>query len=190
MGMVKIPFGCGEEPIKNVLALDANYAMFSDVYLDSAYYYMTLSAGDHSHQVDGILSGTQDDEEWQATIFEHDFVGSDTITFGVANFSFSDLPSTYTSAGKIGDVAQLVNKWSGFGRGDVNNDGAIGLADIIYLADYVNAGGSKPGPIPFMHCGDVDAGTDGVVDMADVNALVDYYFNATTMSCLPGVWTF
>jgi hypothetical protein len=190
MGMVKIPFGCGETPLKNVGGLDANYAMFSDVYLDSAYYYMNLPEGDFSHQIDGVLSGTQDDEEWHCTMVEHDWVGNDTITFGVANFGFYDLPDTYTSDGKIGDLASLVNKWAGFGRGDVNNDGVIGLADIIYLADYVNGAGLKPGPIPFMHCGDVDAGTDGVVDMSDVTALIDYYFNATTMSCLPGVWTF
>jgi len=185
-GMIKLPFGCGEEPIKNVLALDANYAMFSDAYLDSAYYYMTLPPGDHSHQVDGVLAGTQDDEEWHCTIIEHDWTGHDTLIFGVANFGLGDLPDTYTSDGKITDLAVLTNKLAGFGRGDVNDDGAIGLADIIYLADYVNGAGGKPGPIPFMHCGDLD-GTDGV-NNGDVIALIEYYFGYG--GCLYGAWMF
>ena len=69
-------------------------------------------------------------------------------------------------------LADLINKWSGFGRGDVNNDGGINLADIIYLAGTVNGG---PGSVPFEHLSDVNA--DSAIDVADVNYLIDYYFN-------------
>ncbi len=66
----------------------------------------------------------------------------------------------------------MVNKWVGFGRGDVNNDNSINLADLVYLSQTV-AGG--PGAIPFAHLADVNA--DGAIDAADVTFLVNYYFN-------------
>ena len=61
--------------------------------------------------------------------------------------------------------------------------GDISFADIIYLAEYVNASG--PGPIPFQHLGDVDA-SGGDATQADVVYLFDYYFNYGP--CPDGDW--
>ena len=72
---------------------------------------------------------------------------------------------------EIAPLAHLVNKWAGFGRGDVNDDGNINLVDIIYLAGTVNGG---PGAVPFEHLSDVN--DDSAIDDADVTALIDYYF--------------
>ena len=81
-------------------------------------------------------------------------------------------------------MAYFVNKWAGFGRGDVNNDNLVNLADIIHLASYVNAGGA--GPVPFMHLGDVN--NDLAVDAGDITYLSDYYFNCG--ACPVGDWMF
>ena len=76
------------------------------------------------------------------------------------------------AAPEIHRMANQLNKFMGFGRGDVNNDDEINLSDVIYTANYVNYSG--PGPIPFKHLGDVDA--DGDIDNADIMYLVNYYF--------------
>jgi hypothetical protein len=115
---------------------------------------------------------------------EYDFPASGTHDVGIAYFGFdAETPNT-NSSGRIGKLARLVNKWAGFGRGDVNNDGAINLADIVYLANNVNYGG--PGPIPFVHQGDVNA-SGGAPDAADVTYLVNYYFQCGP--CPLGAWT-
>jgi hypothetical protein len=69
------------------------------------------------------------------------------------------------------DLAVLVNQFCGFGRGDINNDGAINLADVVALWNMLHASG--PGPL-FEHLADVDA--SGAVDNADVLYLANYYF--------------
>jgi len=177
MGQIKIPFGgCGDSPMKNVKALDAKAAQFAttaanhgSAYWDSAYYYMNLPAGGYSH-VPLIVSAS--DQEFHATIAEHNFTGNETITFAVANFEKLAIANPWDST-NFSAMARLVNKWMGFGRGDVNNDGTINLADIVYLADGV--AGSGPGAIPFASMGDVD-GND-LIDGADITYLVNYYFN-------------
>ena len=81
-------------------------------------------------------------------------------------------------------MANFVNQFAGFGRGDVNNDGAIHLADIMYLNNYVVFSG--PGPIPFLHLGDVN--NDGLTDAGDVTYLLDFYF--VDGECPVGDWMF
>lgn len=63
--------------------------------------------------------------------------------------------------------------------GDVNNDGVITSADIIYLVGYVFKGG--PGPIPCNAVGDVNC--DGVITSADIIYLVAYVFKGGPAPC-------
>jgi hypothetical protein len=56
-------------------------------------------------------------------------------------------------------------------RGDVNKDGIIDVADVMYLINYLFIGGSAPDP---MWLG--DATCDDVVDVADVMYLINYLF--------------
>ena len=58
-----------------------------------------------------------------------------------------------------------------YGRGDVNKDGIIDVADVMYLINYLFIGGSAPDP---MWLG--DATCDDVVDVADVMYLINYLF--------------
>ncbi len=56
--------------------------------------------------------------------------------------------------------------------GDVNDaDGAIDIADLVYLVDYMFTGGPEP---PIMCQADMNA--DGAIDIADLVYLVDYMF--------------
>ena len=177
-GVIKLPFGCGEadgenynfEPMKNVVAIDAGQALWGDFFWDSAYHYMTLDPGAYGHSITGSLA---DDQEFFCTITENDFEGLETYVFAVAHFAMHGVTDP-TVSDEFGHIALLANKWCGFGRGDVNDDGAINLADLVWLNNYVHVDG--PGPIPFMHCGDVD-GTPGV-DAGDVTFMIDFYFGS------------
>jgi aminopeptidase N len=63
-------------------------------------------------------------------------------------------------------------------RGDVNLDGEIDAADVLYLINYLFAGG--PEPIPW-ESGDVNC--DGIVDVADAVYLINYLFIAGPSPC-------
>lgn len=65
--------------------------------------------------------------------------------------------------------------------GDVNVDGVVTSADIIYLVNYVFKGG--PPPIPCAAAGDVNC--DGVVTSADIIYLVNYVFKGGPPPCDP-----
>lgn len=65
--------------------------------------------------------------------------------------------------------------WQDFGcceqRGDVDHSGAINVADLIYLVDYIFFGGDPP---PCPEEGDVDG--SGAINVADLTYLVEYIF--------------
>jgi len=68
-------------------------------------------------------------------------------------------------------LAVMVNRFCGFDRGDINDDGEKNLADVVALWSMVNSSG--PGPL-FKHLADVN--DDGSVDNADIAYLADFYF--------------
>ncbi len=195
-GSIKIPFGCGTlgalqdvdyEPLRSIKDLGGAMALFwqdgaagtqGGAYFDSAYPWLSLPAG--------TIAPAQatSDFEMHTTYAGHDFGPSGTYSLAVANFALFGLADNTTAGTEMADLAHMVNKWAGFGRGDVNNDGGVNLADIIYLAGNVNNAG--PGAIPFAHLGDVNA--DGAIDGADIAYLVDYYFNCGP--CPMGDWMF
>ena len=183
-GMMKFPFGCGSnpnvdfEPMINAVSGHGDgmfYDQYSPPYLDSAWLWMGRPAGLYSQNITS-------DEEFHCTFATHDFVGGDTYEIAVAQFALHGTDGTSAEAVAL---AKLANKWLGFSRGDVDNVGSPpNLADIIYLANFVN--GKGPGPIPFMHLGDVDC--DGDVDMDDVLYLIAWYFGDGPCPC--GDWCF
>jgi len=65
----------------------------------------------------------------------------------------------------------LIIKYVQFIRGDVNGDGIINSADVVYLINYLFKGGPPPEPL---EAGDVNC--DGVVNSADVVYLINYLF--------------
>lgn len=55
--------------------------------------------------------------------------------------------------------------------GDVNGDGLVDLADLVYLVEYLYIGGTAPDPVEIG-----DATCDGVINLGDVIYLVNYLY--------------
>jgi hypothetical protein len=72
---------------------------------------------------------------------------------------------------EIADMMKFANKWAGYDRGDLNNDGDITLNDLVTLILYLNGGKA---PYPFLYLADVDA--DGDVDYNDVVYFYNFFF--------------
>jgi len=182
-GHIKIPFGCNYEPILNTWGTygasgTPGHGFWGwGIWWDQCYNDMAAGTGVF---MDGNMSSG--DQEAMVTFAKKNFGANETLKLGIAHFGLHNL-SDATSSAEIAPLAKLVNKWAGFGRGDVNNDGAINLADIIYLAATVNGGN---GAVPFKHLSDVNA--DGNINMADVDYLIDYYFGCGP--CPVGDWVF
>ena len=186
-GAVKVPFGCGYSPAKNVWLLDSDNSFYAtdDVgaYLDLFYSYSSDAPGEYS-MPDAVFTR---DQSMHATLAEHDFAANETYSFGVAIFRLSGLADAIgpplQAPPEIAALANTVNKWAGFGRGDVDNDNKITIADIMTLVDIVSE--DILGAIPFKYLADVD-GIEGVTE-SDITYLVDYYFN--NGPCPIGDWT-
>jgi outer membrane protein assembly factor BamB len=181
-GMIKLPYGCGYAPLKNAVLLDSDNSFYNAAvgYLNNFYLYCEGPPG-----LTGMpgASGARD-QSLHVTLVERDVAAGESFDFAVAQFGLHNLPSTLGTVPEIRDLADLTNKWVGFGRGDVNDDEVVNLSDIMILGDIV--GGTVPGAIPFAHLGDVDADND--VDNADLNYLINYYFGCGP--CPLGDWQF
>jgi hypothetical protein len=179
-GTMKLPFGggCNSEvypPLIHAIAMQSAQAMNSsasangNLYFDSVYYIMGRPAGAYAQ---GVMAGA--DNRFHSTYATHTFADSDdTLEFAIAHFGDPTLANPKVSSSMALPLAKLLNKWMGMDRGDVNNDGALNLADIVYLADFIGTG--QFGPIPFQHVGDVNV-SGGAPTIDDVNYLVNYYF--------------
>jgi hypothetical protein len=69
-------------------------------------------------------------------------------------------------------------KYVQFLCGDGNNDGVVGIDDVVCLINYLFIGGPAPDPI---QAGDVNL--DGVANIADVIYLVNYLFTSGPAPC-------
>ncbi len=186
-GMGKIPMDV--DPMIGVRTVDANQGMWhnDNIALDSMYYWMTQQPG-ATAQVGLDLnwpcdpnSSSADRNGW----FSFNMLNFDTnglYSMGVYIFGFGG--ADVNDDARYTDLAILVNQFCGFSRGDINDDGAINLADIVALHNMLNAGGN--GPL-FEHLADVN--NDGAVDMGDVLYLATYYFDCTCTAPAPvGAW--
>lgn len=194
-GSVKLPFNfCGDvadpnyiPPMKLGVTMDQAQGMWgtlggggNDVwFLDSMNFYANLPWDSTIYCQDAYVD---EDQAGAYVIAEHDFTGGDSYRLAVANFQFQDYGGNNRNPARMIALAHTLNKWMGFGRGDVNNDNVIDMMDIIYTSNYV-AGGA--GPIPFEYLGDVNL--DGNTDLLDVTAIADFYFG--TGGCFGGLWT-
>lgn len=185
MFTIKVPFGCGEldgvnddwdfQPVWNSWGFIDLFTPMNGIF-DTFYYAMTNYVGVISNDV------TADDSKGMYTLARHNFEENGSYSMGLAYGQFVDLTENLTAV-EMAPTAHLINKWAGFGRGDVNNDNAINLGDIIYLAGTINGG---PGAIPFAHLSDVNA--DGAINSADLDYMINYYFSCGP--CPMGDWMF
>jgi len=77
------------------------------------------------------------------------------------------LPKTTFTYGDGGEQPQFV-------RGDVDNDGTVGIADATALIDYILNGDDTE-----VNLQAADCDQDGNVGIADATALIDYILNGT-----------
>jgi len=66
-----------------------------------------------------------------------------------------------------------------FVHGDAKGDGDVGLADVVYLINYVLKGG--PEPVPY-EAGDMDC-PNNIVDLADIVYLINCLFRGGPAPC-------
>ncbi|MBU2624309.1 MAG: hypothetical protein KKG33_01980 [candidate division Zixibacteria bacterium] len=110
-----------------------------------------------------------DDRSEIMTAGHHSFAGYETVQGAMVVFAY---PGGAT-VGEITDMMKFANKWAGYGRGDVNDDGEIDLLDLVHL---IGGTGGPCGPIcPFEYLGDINC--DDVVDAADAQYMYDWMFN-------------
>lgn len=194
-GQIKIPFNfCSNTadpnylpPLKTGLSIDQAQGMWGTIgsggndvwFLDSVWFYSNLP-WDSAEYSQAALPANED-QAGAYILAEHDFAPNETFRVAVANFQFQGYTTPTSYTGRHAKLAYTLNKWMGFGRGDVNNDNKIDMMDIIYTSNYV-AGG--PGPIPFEYLGDVNV--DGVTNALDVTAIANFYFNEG--GCFGGEW--
>ncbi|UCD16377.1 MAG: PQQ-binding-like beta-propeller repeat protein [Candidatus Zixiibacteriota bacterium] len=174
-GMVKIPFGGGYEPLYNARTLAAIQAAWndSDIWFDSLWHFMSNDKFQLIHHASTIpCNPDPNDRDAFIAFGKFPLTASDSTIICFANFGKVDGVVDGSDASEYFDIATSANRWCGFDRGDVNDDGVIDLVDIIFLANYIGGGN---GPYPFEHLGDVNA--DGTIDGLDVDYLIAYYFS-------------
>jgi hypothetical protein len=104
--------------------------------------------------------------------------------FGV-DVTSNDRP---TITNNLQSMAFRINKWTGFARGDVNDDGKVDAIDVAYLGGAVGGSGA-----PIFPWGDVagpsngDVNLDGNTDGADVTYLFNYLMGGPAPL---GAWRF
>ena len=74
-------------------------------------------------------------------------------------------------AGNLGDFQSDPFRFSLFIPGDANDDGKVDVNDVVYLINYLFAGGPQPSPF---QAGDVNS--DGKTNIVDVVYLINYLF--------------
>ncbi|MCP4703547.1 MAG: hypothetical protein GY865_02975, partial [candidate division Zixibacteria bacterium] len=181
-GTIKIPFGPGFEPMRGTV--DATTAWYGgeEPGFDSIYVWMTRPTTLGMNYMPYPLGTDRrlwcsiaelNLPAWAYTGDEDDPIPPEAFdTYGFAFFGKYTAVSA-ASAEAYGDMAMIINKFAGFGRGDMNDDGIMNLVDIVYLNGFVHGGGN--GPFPFKHLGDVN--NDGDVDNLDITYMIDWYFN-------------
>jgi hypothetical protein len=182
-GIVKVPFGPGHVPLIN--SVDATTAWYGgeEPGFDSIYVWMSRPSTQFTNYKPYPLG--QDRRMWttiadMAPLPAWDYQGDETLpipdsAFKTTGYALFGLHTDHNAAEADNylPMAALINKFCGFGRGDVNDTNDMNLVDVIYLLNFVHLGGN--GPFPFMHLGDVD--NDDDVDTDDVSFMIDWYFN-------------
>jgi len=184
-GAVKIPFGCGQEPAINTVHFWGNQAgtgagFFGYVYWDSLYFYSDHYNHVFLDNVDGMSGG---DGESQYTLVKHDFEPNGEFLFAEALFQRTGLASSASPAELI-PLANMANKFMGWGRGDLNNDNVMDIRDIVYYVNWLYNSG--PAPWPFVYVANMNPSVDASYNMTDIMYLIAYYFEEGP--CPEGYW--
>jgi len=161
------PDGSKTDPMYNGLLLHNLDDVYDQEPLDSLYENINNVPEDVLGTTPNFA--TADDKSYQVAWDKSDLPGFGSVRFGFALFGFAASASINAD---VEALAAFVNKYAGFGRGDVDNNNLIDVRDLVRLSAYVATGTN--GPVPFKHLGDVN--NDGAVDGLDCSYLAAYYF--------------
>jgi hypothetical protein len=148
---------------KNDCGADPNNDLF--------YVYVSSNGGTNWTTAQTIGPGSLSD--WT----EYSFMVSDFVTPSSrvkVRFEASDLNSGSVVEAGV-DAFDIKIYECGPALGDVNADGLIDVADVIYIINYVFKGGPDPVCSPIVICSDVNS--DGEVSISDVVYLINYLYH-------------
>lgn len=101
------------------------------------------------------------------TVYEvYDILRHSAVSIG------SPTPNSYYGYGRVDAFRAVLS----IARGDVDNDAAIDISDLVALIDYLMIE-PYPAPFPTPKLGDCDC--DGLVDASDIQYLIDYVILGT-----------
>jgi len=168
------PDGTKTDPMYNVRILGNADFVYNEELLDSLYWAVdAFPEGGVTFSASASASGTPADHSYIAAFGKVTLAPADTKTYGFAMWGSDAAASPLVD---MAARAKFINKFAGFDRGDIDNNGVIDLRDLVRLQRFLHSGG--PGPTPFMHLGDVNC--DTFVDGADCQLLANYLFNGGT----------
>ncbi len=169
------PDGTKTDPAYNV-QINANAdvvypsAPCPECLLDSLYAYIDEHAeGAVTYTPGASASGAADDLSYEVAFGKVNLAGGATKTYGFAMYGFDNATSPMAESETL---SKFINKYAGFGRGDIDNNDVIDLRDLVRLQRYLHSGGA--GPVPFKHLGDVN--NDGLVNDADCTYMAAFFF--------------
>ena len=104
-----------------------------------------------------------------------DVLGGGAAASGAVYFKIGDSASGsgFYYSGETLEAMRLLGGPGGFQPGDANADGALQLADTVFILSYLFAGGQAP------TCFDAaDANDDGTLDISDAMKVIMYLFGS------------
>ncbi len=182
--------GVSDDTISNGMAISLSYPFtnLSDYIVPgpdaTGIFYRTGEASPSSRERRLALPSFQLDNPNQTDYCALRYPATGTAGYQVVFFAFSfeAVPQSGDDPNNAKRVMERIMAWFGisksFSRGDVNGDGEIDVADVVYLINYLFLGSSPPTPL---EAGDVDC--NGEVDVGDVIYLINYLFIGGSPPC-------
>jgi hypothetical protein len=126
-----------------------------------------VAEDDWGYHPNAAPGATPDDRAMIVAAGKKSFAGNEGVRGAIVVFNYP-LGATL---GMIKNMMDFADKFCGYKRGDMNDDGEITLNDLVVLILFLNGGNP---PYPWMHLADVDG--DGDVDNDDAAYFYNFFF--------------